>query len=74
MVFVYLFSVSTVVAVFVFVAIVVAIVSVPRMPGFRFKHVGHTIQLGHKITKAYYHHDGDSDLGYRGVPFNWGGE
>jgi len=45
---------------------------VPRMPGFRFKHVGHTIQLGHKITKAYYHHDGDSDLGYRGVPFNWG--
>jgi len=45
---------------------------VPRMPDFRFKHVGHTVQLGRKITKAYYHHDGDSDLGYRGVPFNWG--
>jgi len=44
---------------------------VPRMPDFRFKHAGHTIQLGHKVTKAYYHHDGDSDLGYRGVPFNW---
>lgn len=45
---------------------------VPRMPGPIFKHVGHTIQLGHKITKAYWLHEGDSDLGYRGVPYDWG--
>jgi len=45
--------------------------SVPRMPGFRFVHVGHTLQLGKTDAKIYWLHYGDSDLGYRRIPFEW---
>ena len=44
---------------------------VPRMPGMRFHHVGHTVQLDSKGAGAYWLHNGDHDLGYRGVPFGW---
>jgi len=48
--------------------------SVPRMPGFRFVHVGHTLQLGKTDAKIYWLHYGDSDLGYRRIPFEWSGK
>lgn len=44
---------------------------VPRMPGMRFHHVGHTVQLDSKAAGAYWLHNGDHELGYRGVPFGW---
>lgn len=44
---------------------------VPRLPDIRFHHVGHTVQLDRKNAKAYWLHDGDKALGYRGVPFGW---
>jgi hypothetical protein len=44
---------------------------VPRMPGIRFHHVGHTIQLGSKDVKAYWLHEGDKNIGYKGIPFGW---
>ena len=47
---------------------------VPRMPGIRFHHVGHTVQLESKDVKGYWLHNGDKKLGYKGVPFGWNGE
>ena len=45
---------------------------VPRLPpGIRFHHVGHTLQLDGDRAKAYWLHDGDKSLGYRGIPFGW---
>jgi len=44
---------------------------VPRMPGARFHHVGHTLQLDRSGARAYYLHEGDVDLGYAGIPFGW---
>jgi hypothetical protein len=45
---------------------------VPRLPpGIRFHHVGHTLQLDGDRAKAYWLHDGDKGLGYRGIPFGW---
>lgn len=46
---------------------------IPRMPGVRFHHVGHTVQLDRKEAGAYWLHNGDHDLGYRGVPLGWNG-
>jgi len=43
----------------------------PLMPGIGFRHVGHTLQFWHKDARLYYLHDGDVDLGFRGVPFGW---
>lgn len=47
---------------------------IPRMPGVRFHHVGHTVQLDRKEAGAYWLHNGDHDLGYRGVPLGWNAE
>lgn len=45
---------------------------VPRLPpGIRFHHVGHTLQLDGDRAKAYWLHNGDKGLGYRGIPFGW---
>jgi len=44
---------------------------VPRLPNIGYRHVGHTVQLGRKDTRAYWLHEGDLDLGYRGVPLGW---
>ena len=44
---------------------------VPRLPGVRFHHVGHTLQMDGGVARAYWLHDGDKALGYRGVPFGW---
>lgn len=44
---------------------------VPRLPGIRFHHVGHTVQLDRKLARAYWLHEGDQSLGFRGVPFGW---
>jgi len=44
---------------------------VPRLPGDRFFHVGHTIQMYKSNMEAYYLHVGDSSLGYAGVPIYW---
>ena len=46
---------------------------VPRLPGLRFHHVGHTVQLDRKEAEAYWLHNGDHDLGYRGIPMGWNG-
>jgi hypothetical protein len=56
---------------------------VPRLPEF-FQHAGHTVQLQqhHSLgywqdnttlptADAYYHHYGDPDHGFAGVPFGW---
>jgi hypothetical protein len=44
---------------------------VPRMPGTRFHHVGHTMQFDKDGAHAFWLHEGDKELGYRGVPFSW---
>jgi len=44
---------------------------VPRLPGTRFHHVGHTLQLDRQFAKAYWLHEGDANLGYAGIPFGW---
>lgn len=44
---------------------------VPRLPGIRFHHVGHTMQMDRTVARAFWLHDGDKDLGYRGVPLGW---
>jgi len=48
---------------------------IARLPKYPFKHVGHTIQLGGREVKGkakiYYHHVGNTTLGYAGVPRNW---
>eukprot|EP00553_Chaetoceros_curvisetus_P004485 CAMPEP_0204613948 /NCGR_PEP_ID=MMETSP0717-20131115/1837_1 /ASSEMBLY_ACC=CAM_ASM_000666 /TAXON_ID=230516 /ORGANISM="Chaetoceros curvisetus" /LENGTH=441 /DNA_ID=CAMNT_0051626531 /DNA_START=155 /DNA_END=1480 /DNA_ORIENTATION=- len=44
---------------------------VPRLPGIRFHHIGHTVQLDRKLARAFWLHEGDPSLGYRGVPFGW---
>jgi hypothetical protein len=44
---------------------------VPRLPGIRFHHVGHTMQMDGKMARAFWLHDGDKSLGYRGVPYGW---
>ena len=49
---------------------------VPRLPAMPFHHVGHTVQLGKNKTTtteriAYYQHQGNTTLGYAGVPMGW---
>ena len=44
---------------------------VPRLPGVRFHHVGHTVQLDSASAKAYWLHEGDKNLDYAGIPFGW---
>lgn len=44
---------------------------VPRLPGIRFHHVGHTLQLDSHDAKAYWLHNGNLELGFKGVPFGW---
>lgn len=44
---------------------------VPRLPGIRFHHVGHTMQMDGSMARAFWLHDGDKELGYRGVPLGW---
>lgn len=44
---------------------------VPRLPGLRFWHVGHTVQLDPKEAHAYYLHYGDKARGYAGVSMTW---
>ena len=44
---------------------------VPRLPGIRFHHVGHTLQLDSHDAKAYWLHNGSLELGFKGVPFGW---
>ena len=44
---------------------------VPRLPDLRFVHVGHTLQLNNADAKAYWFHEGNQTLGFRGVPFGW---
>jgi len=45
---------------------------VPRLPPrFKLHHVGHTLQLNGDGAHAFWLHDGDKELGYRGVPFGW---
>lgn len=44
---------------------------VPRLPGIRFHHVGHTMQMDGSMARAFWLHDGDKDLGFRGVPLGW---
>jgi len=44
---------------------------VPRLPGIRFHHVGHTLQMDRSLARGFWLHDGDKDLGYRGVPLGW---
>jgi len=44
---------------------------VPRLPGVRFHHVGHTLQLDKRVAKGYWLHEGDRSLGYAGIPFGW---
>jgi hypothetical protein len=44
---------------------------VPRLPAINYRHVGHTVQLGRKDTRAYWLHEGDTSLGYLGVPHGW---
>ena len=50
---------------------------VPRLPEYPFHHAGHTVQIDHtdeSCCEAYYHHDGDEDLGFSGVPLSWNRE
>ena len=47
---------------------------VPRMPGPTFHHVGHTLQFNRDAARAFWLHNGDQGLGYRGVPFGWNSE
>ncbi len=47
---------------------------VPRLPGARFHHVGHTLQLDKRFAKLYWLHEGDRSLGYAGIPFGWNSE
>ena len=44
---------------------------IPRLPGIRFQHVGHTVQLTSDETSTYYLHVGDKQLHYAGVPRGW---
>jgi len=44
---------------------------VPRLPGIRFHHVGHTIQLDKRSVRGFWLHEGDIELGYAGIPFGW---
>lgn len=44
---------------------------IPRLPGARFHHVGHTVQLDSKSAKGYWMHEGNKTLGYAGIPFGW---
>lgn len=47
---------------------------VPRLPGVRFHHVGHTVQLDNRSAKGYWLHEGNKTLGYAGVSFGWNSE
>lgn len=48
---------------------------IPRLPQYPFHHVGHTIQWqDSERAKVYYHHVGNSTLGYVGVPKEWDAE
>lgn len=44
---------------------------VPRLPDFRFHHAGHTLQLDSHRARAFWLHEGDKKLGYKGIPFRW---
>lgn len=44
---------------------------VPRLPDARFVHVGHTVQMNKKGSRAYWFHFGDYDRGFAGVPPGW---
>ncbi len=44
---------------------------VPRLPGVRFHHVGHTVQLDSDAARGYWLHQGDKSLGYAGIPYGW---
>jgi len=45
---------------------------VPRLPlSKKFEHCGHTLQLYITHVRAYYLHEGEKPLGYKGVPFTW---
>ena len=44
---------------------------VPRTPPGFFRHVGHTLQFDKREARAFWLHEGDTELGYRGVPYGW---
>jgi len=44
---------------------------VPRLPGLRFQHTGHTIQFYKGDAQAFYLHDGDESLHFASVPPLW---
>ena len=44
---------------------------IPRLPGVRFHHVGHTVQMNSDAMRGYWLHGGDKSLGYAGVPYGW---
>lgn len=44
---------------------------VPRLPGVRFQHTGHTVQFYKREAQAFYLHDGNDILHFASVPPLW---